>query len=106
MARYNNYLFTQKESIDANTKNRFYESLLDPTIDKDSTDIYVITTIGDRYDLLAWKYYSDAELWWIIAAANPELRKDSLYLEPGTQIRIPRDYQKALVTYQDQNNSR
>ena len=106
MSRYNNYLFTQKESIDSNTKKRFYESLLDPTIDKDASDIYVITTIGDRYDLLAWKYYSDAELWWIISAANPELQKDSLYLEPGTQVRIPRDYQNILTIFQAQNNSR
>jgi phage tail protein X len=106
MARYDNYLFTQKESIDSNTKNRYYQSLLDPTIEKDATDIYVITTIGDRYDLLAWKYYGDAELWWIISAANPELQKDSLYLEPGTQIRIPRDYQKALTTFQEQNSLR
>lgn len=106
MARYDNYLFTQKESIDSNTKNRYYQSLLDPTIEKDATDIYVITTIGDRYDLLSWKYYGDAELWWIISAANPELQKDSLYLEPGTQIRIPRDYQKALTTFQEQNSLR
>ena len=106
MARYDNYLFTQKESIDSNTKNRYYQSLLDPTIEKDATDIYVITTIVDRYDLLAWKYYGDAELWWIISAANPELQKDSLYLEPGTQIRIPRDYQKALITFQEQNSLR
>jgi phage tail protein X len=106
MSRYSNYLFTQKESIDSTTKKRFYETLLDPTIDKNSTDIYVITVIGDRYDLLAWQYYSDAELWWIISAANPELQKDSLYLEPGTQVRIPRDYHAALNLYQNQNSSR
>jgi phage tail protein X len=105
MARYTNYVFTQAESIDSN-KKRYYQTLLDPYIEKDNSDIYVITTIGDRYDLLAWQYYSDAQLWWIISAANPELPKDSLYLEPGTQVRIPRDYQNILKLYLSQNNSR
>ena len=53
-----------------------------------------------------FKYYQDATLWWIIAAANPSLRKDSVYLEPGIQVRVPRDYQDALVKFQDTNNSR
>ena len=66
-------------------------------------DIYVVTTIGDRIDLLAWKYYANAELWWIIAAANPELRKDSLYLEPGIQLRIPQDLSTILNDFDNLN---
>jgi phage tail protein X len=105
MSRYTNYVFTQTESIDANNK-RFYQALLDPYIDKDTSDIYVITTIGDRYDLLAWEYYSDAQLWWIISAANPELPKDSILIAPGTQVRIPRNYQTVLHLFQTQNLDR
>lgn len=106
MARYTNYLFTQKSKLDEDNKRRYYDSLLDPTIPLSYSDIYVITTIGDRLDMLAWKYYANAEFWWIITAANPELRKDSLYLEPGIQLRIPQDYNEVLVLYKDQNTSR
>ena len=106
MARYNNYSFTQKSKLDVDNKRRYYDSLLDPTIPLSYSDIYVITTIGDRLDLLAWKYYANAEFWWMIAAANPTLRKDSLYLEPGIQLRIPQDYNEVLMLYKDQNTSR
>ena len=106
MERYDNFLFTQKAKLDADNKRRYYPALIDPTIERQADDIYVITTLGDRLDLLAFSYYKDSTLWWIIAAANPELRKDSLYLEPGTQIRIPRDYQEVLVLFESQNASR
>jgi nucleoid-associated protein YgaU len=85
MSRYE----TQKITLDAVNKRRFYTSLLDITIEKEDTDEYVIVSFGERLDLLAFRYYGDAALWWIIAAANPELRKDSFFLEPGTQVRVP-----------------
>lgn len=106
MSRYNNYSFTQPAKLDAVNKRRYYDSLLDPVIEKQDDDIYVITSVGERLDLLAWKYYSNVDLWWVIAAANPELRKDSLYLEPGSQIRVPVDYQKVLLMLQDRNTNR
>jgi hypothetical protein len=43
--------------------------------------------------LLAWKYYKDQTLWWIIARANQEyIGCDSLFIEPGIRIRIPTEY--------------
>jgi phage tail protein X len=42
----------------------------------------------DRIDLLAYRFFGNATLWWKIANANPEI----LYWDivtPGTQIRIP-----------------
>ena len=106
MARYENYVFTQQSSLDADNKKRYYQNLLDPTIERQADDIYVVCSIGERLDLLASKYYQDATLWWIISAANPELRKDSLYIEPGTQIRVPRDYLAVLNQFQQDNLSR
>lgn len=106
MERYNNFIFAQQPKLDADNKRRYYPALIDPVIERQADDIYVITTFGDRLDLLAFKYYTDSTLWWIISAANPELRKDSLYLEPGTQIRIPRDYQVVLSLFESQNASR
>lgn len=43
---------------------------------------------GDRLDMLASRVYGDAELWWIIARANPEI----FYPEDlpfGIILRIP-----------------
>lgn len=52
-------------------------------------DIYVITTIGDKYDTLALQYYQRSSMWFIIAMANPQLPKDTLIPPPGVQLRIP-----------------
>ena len=106
MSRYDNYTFTQTPKLDVENKRRYYDSLIDPVIEKSVDDIYVVTSVGERLDLLAWKYYQDPELGWIISAANPELRKDSLYLEPGIQVRVPRDYQVVLQLFIDQNSFR
>jgi phage tail protein X len=106
MSRYDNFTFTQTPKLDIENKRRYYDSLIDPVIEKSIDDIYVVTSVGERLDLLAWKYYQDPELWWIISAANPELRKDSLYLEPGIQVRVPRDYQVVLQLFIDQNSFR
>ena len=106
MSRYNNYAYTQPAKLDIANKRRYYDTLIDPVIEKKDDDIYVITSFGERLDLLAWKYYSNVDLWWIIAAANPELRKDSLYLEVGSQIRVPVDYQQVLLMLEERNTTR
>jgi phage tail protein X len=104
MSRYQNNLYSRPVELDMDNKRRYYDSLLSPTIPKQQDDIYVITTFGDRIDNLAWQYYNDSELWFIIADANPEIRKDSLYLDSGLQLRIPRNAQTVLGMYQIQNN--
>jgi hypothetical protein len=106
MARYENYLFTQGTSLDVENKRRYYTTVIDPAIERLPDDIYVICSHGERLDLLSYKYYQDSTLWWIIAAANPELRKDSLYLDAGVQVRVPRDYQRVLILFQQQQISR
>lgn len=68
---------------------RRYTNVKYPSILPSSNDIYVYTTQGDRYDILASTYYSDSTLWWIINRANSFQSSDSLYPTPGAQIRIP-----------------
>jgi phage tail protein X len=104
MARYD--LGNVITHLDEVNNRRIFSTQLDPVIEKDLSDIYVRTVIGDRLDLLAYQYYSDVSLYWIITAANPELRKDSLILEPGTQLRIPADPQKVIKSYIQLNASR
>lgn len=60
-----------------------------PLIPTSSEDIYVYTTIGDKYDSLALEYYGDHTLWWVISTANFELEQNSLVPPIGTQLRIP-----------------
>lgn len=44
---------------------------------------------GDRLDLIADRFYGDASLWWAVARANG-LEGDSLHVEGGTRLTIPR----------------
>ena len=106
MSKYNNIPVSQSTLLDVELKRRYFVSIIDPQIPKQSDDIYVVCSFGERLDLLAWKYYQNVEYWWIIAAANPELRKDSLNLEIGVQIRIPKDFQNALILMSEQLISR
>jgi hypothetical protein len=70
--------------------NRRYIKVKYPEIPRGSQDIYVYTTKGDRYDLLAQSYYGDPLLWWIIALCNlNNTTPDSIYPNIGEQIRIP-----------------
>ena len=69
---------------------RRYINVKYPVISRDFSDIYVYTTRGDRYDLLAQAYYNDPSLWWIVARANcSTITPDSLLPNVGDQIRIP-----------------
>ena len=70
-------------------KKTVYGTTKYPEIPLRDSDIYVYTTIGDRYDILAQQYYKDSTMWWVIAAANPAQGFNSLALQPGQQIRIP-----------------
>lgn len=43
---------------------------------------------GERIDNIAFDYYQDPALWWIILDANPEI-EDPTNIKAGTVIRIP-----------------
>ena len=44
-----------------------------PVIPYDENDIYVYTVQGDRLDNIAFQYYRDSSLYWIISIANSNL---------------------------------
>lgn len=48
-----------------------------------------IPTQGIRIDVLAFRVYGRATLWWLIADANPEIMYPENILSPGVFIRIP-----------------
>jgi len=94
MNRYQNITLTKYNS----TGSQYYLNNLYPDVEYTEDDNYVITTLGDRLDLLANNFYGDSSLWWIIASANA-LPGDSLYPPVGLQLRIPTDIRTILDSY-------
>jgi hypothetical protein len=72
-----------------------YKSLLLAPIPFASDDIYIITNETMYLDALAYTYYKDPSLWWIIAQAN-NIGKGRLSVESGLQLRIPRNPSNVL----------
>ena len=87
-----------------NKGKRYYTTTIYPEIEPNIKDIYLITGLGDRLDLLANQYYKDSSLWWVIAKANPnKIRRDGFHVEPGLQIRIPSNIQNILSQFENLN---
>jgi len=74
-----------------NDGRKVYRTKIYPNIPIRDDDIYVATETGDRLDHLAAKYYRDASLWWIIAAAN-NIHNAPFGLQEGNILRIPQNY--------------
>lgn len=87
------------------TGTRYIRNSIYPFIPETENDIYLITTAGDRFDILAQQYYRDSTLWWIIASANNSMN-GSLIPKPGVQIRIPADKNSAIKLYNQVNSTR
>lgn len=87
------------------TGSQYYLNNVYPDIPYSNEDNYVITTLGDRLDLLALDFYGDDSLWWIIASANG-LPGDSLFPPIGIQLRIPINASFAISDYRIQNLNR
>jgi phage tail protein X len=49
---------------------------------------YYRTISGDRIDTIAYDFFGRADLWWMIAEANPEWI-DWFDVQPGAVLRIP-----------------
>jgi hypothetical protein len=84
----------------------YYQGKIYPNIPLSATDTYVITTIGDRLDYLAYTYYRDSSLYWIISVANNNVTKGSIFPAPGTQLRIPIDINEILSQFNQYNKAR
>jgi hypothetical protein len=77
-----------KKIVDGRT---VYKSSPIPNIPLSDDDIYVATETGDRLDTLAFQFYGDSSLWWIIASAN-NIHNAVFGFEDGTVLRIPSNY--------------
>jgi hypothetical protein len=80
---------------DSESKKQYFASVIYPKIKANDDDLYVISEVTDRLDLLANKYYGDRSLWWIIAVAN-NINDASFYVTEGLQLRIPSNISRIL----------
>jgi len=86
MNRYLNSTILKTES-----GKRYYSSIIYPEVTPKDSDLYIITTMGDRLDLIANDYYGDVTLWPILYFANNNagLNRYSIFVPVGIQLRIP-----------------
>lgn len=82
---------------------RVLRSIIYPPIPRQLTDIYILTTPGDRLDLLAHKYYGSVGYWWIIAEANG-IGKGSMTIPPGLQLRVPTQVTDIMQSFEQLNS--
>ena len=80
--------YTDNQITTRYDNKRVYTSIKYPQIPVNSNDLYYITNGMERLDLLAYKFYNDPTLWWIIALAN-NIGKGSFSVPEGVQLRIP-----------------
>jgi nucleoid-associated protein YgaU len=77
---------------------RVYKSTIYPNIPEDVSDTYIVTNDTMYLDTIAYKYYKDVSLWWVIALAN-KIGKGRLSVPAGIQLRIPGNIIKILNDY-------
>ena len=94
-----------REISEKSSGNKIYlKNVKYPPIPLDITDIYIISKDGDRLDNLANQFYKDSDLWWIISKANPnKISRDSFFIKPGLQIRIPTEIEDILEYFEQTN---
>ena len=92
-----------KQIKDENGIRRASTTIL-PIPPASDSDIYIQVTSPERLDILAFKFYADASLWWVIANANG-LGKGNFDVPENTRIRIP-DSSTVQDLIEKTNNSR
>ena len=97
----NRYATTPKKTDKSGI--RVYATTYYPQIPIENSDKFVMSKVGDRIDVLAYKFYGDVTLWWIIAKANGIKGKTAL--EPGIPLRIPGNITSIIENFINLNTS-
>lgn len=82
---------------------RVYKSVSYPIINPSPMDVIVVSNEGDFLDTLAFKYYGDPTLYWIIARAN-NIGKGRMSVQEGLTLRIPADVSAIINEYNRLNS--
>jgi len=73
-----------------------------PNIDAREDDNYIQTGTTDRLDIIAYDFYGDASLWWVVAMVN-NLPGDSMFPPQGVYLRLPKNAADLLAQYNNAN---
>ena len=95
--RYNNSKLLRDEN-----GTRYLNRIEYPSIPIQDSDTIIRGQYGQRFDNLAYQYYKNSELWWIIARANKQ-NNGSMYLKPGEEYRIPQHIGLILQKFKELN---
>jgi nucleoid-associated protein YgaU len=82
----------------------FWDLLELPTIPAQPDDTTYQVLAGDRIDTLAFRFYGDPILWWVLAVAN-DLEFLPTDLQEGQTLRIPAARYILQVFFQKANNA-
>lgn len=82
---------------------RVYKTTLYPVILPSQSDVIVITNDNDYLDMLAFKYYGDPTLYWIIANAN-NIGKGRMSVKSGLTLRIPTNVNDIINKFNNLNS--
>lgn len=83
---------------------RVYGTTYYPTIIESDNDQIIIANENDSLDILAYRYYKDPTLWWILALAN-NLGKGRLSVPPGILLRIPTNINQIIEKFNQLNET-
>lgn len=81
---------------------RVYKSTIYPPILPSVNDLQVVSNEGDYLDTLAYKYYGDPTLYWIIATAN-NIGKGRMSVPAGLSLRIPTNVSQIVGAFNRMN---
>lgn len=98
MKRYSNTPVTNRYD-----GKRVYLTTSYPTIQPSDTDVIIVSNETDYLDMLAYKYYGDPTLWFIIALAN-NLGKGKMSVPPGLNLRIPTNINEIIDQFNQMNS--
>ena len=80
-----------------------YRTTYYPQIPISDNDKFVRPVDGDRLDTLAYRYYGDITLWWVIAKANGIKGKAALSVDEI--LRIPGNITRILENFRNINRT-
>ena len=80
-----------------------YRTTYYPQIPISDNDKFVRPVDGDRLDTLAYRYYGDITLWWVIAKANGI--KGKVVTSVDEVLRIPGDISRIIENFRKINKT-
>jgi|TARA_B100000073_G_scaffold9161_1_gene7706 hypothetical protein len=82
--------------------NRVYGTTFYPKIQIRDSDSFRNFPRGTRFDKIAFDYYGDASLWWIVTLANGVTNAD-IQVDPLKEYRIPTEIEPILSDFKRLN---